>query len=98
MNGPGRPFLSNTIVEAGANGAPCIPRPLRRAIERLTEDPMAEPLLREELEEMKTTYADIDDIDDIDEADEADEKLTFSTEPPTTTPEQPADEPASSEA
>ncbi|MFT5198998.1 MAG: ATP-dependent Clp protease ATP-binding subunit ClpA [Planctomycetota bacterium] len=93
MNGPGRPFLSNTIVEAGANGAPCIPRPLRRAIERLTEDPMAEPLLREELEEMKTTYDDIDDID------EADEKLTFSTEPPTTTtPEQPADEPASSEA
>jgi ATP-dependent Clp protease ATP-binding subunit ClpC len=76
---------TSLLIDKGYN-ADYGARPLRRAIERLIEDPMAEQLLREELEEMKTIYADID---------EAGEKLTFSTEPPAT---KPVDEPASSEA
>ncbi len=51
---------------------------------------MAEQLLREEIEEMKTIYADID---------EDGEKLTFSTDPPVEKPaEKPNDEPANTEA
>ncbi|MDF1838025.1 MAG: AAA family ATPase, partial [Planctomycetota bacterium] len=76
---------TSLLIDKGYN-ADYGARPLRRAIERLIEDPMAEQLLREEIEEMKTIYADID---------EDGEKLTFSTEPPAT---KPADEPASTEA
>jgi ATP-dependent Clp protease ATP-binding subunit ClpC len=80
---------TSLLIDKGYN-ADYGARPLRRAIERLIEDPMAEQLLREELEEMKTIYADID---------EAGEKLTFSTEPPATNPaEKSTDEPASTEA
>ena len=80
---------TSLLIDKGYN-ADYGARPLRRAIERYIEDPMAELLLREELEEMKTVYADID---------EAGEKLTFTTEPLAEKPaEKPADEPASSEA
>ncbi|MCA9000865.1 MAG: ATP-dependent Clp protease ATP-binding subunit [Planctomycetes bacterium] len=79
------PAATNLLIDKGYN-ADYGARPLRRAIERLIEDPMAEQLLREEIEEMKTIYADLDD---------SGEALTFSTDPPTT---QPTEEPAGTEA
>ena len=75
---------TSLLIDKGYN-ADYGARPLRRAIERLIEDPMAELLLREEIGEGRTIYADINQTGD---------ELVFNTEPPT----QPAPEPAKSNA
>ncbi|HRV81681.1 MAG TPA: ATP-dependent Clp protease ATP-binding subunit, partial [Planctomycetota bacterium] len=79
------PAAMGLLIDKGYN-ADYGARPLRRAIERLIEDPMAEQLLREEISEGRTLYADLNETGDA---------LTFTTEPPAT---RAAEEPANSSA
>ena len=66
------PAAMGLLIDKGYN-ADYGARPLRRAIERLIEDPMAEHLLREELGDGITLYADLNESGDA---------LNFTTEPP----------------
>ena len=74
------PAARSLLIDKGYN-ADYGARPLRRAIERLIEDPMAELLLREDITDGRTIYGDLAESGD---------ELTFSTDPPATHPSEPA--------
>jgi ATP-dependent Clp protease ATP-binding subunit ClpC len=64
-------------------------RPLRRAIQRLIEDPLAEEFIRNKPDEGATIYVDVRELDEPHEKDKERKKqeLTFNVKPPEKTPE-----------
>jgi ATP-dependent Clp protease ATP-binding subunit ClpC len=67
-------------------------RPLRRAIQRLVEDPLAEEFIRNKPEEGATIYVDVKDVElkegeVLKEGEEKKQELTFTVKPPEKKPE-----------
>jgi ATP-dependent Clp protease ATP-binding subunit ClpC len=63
-------------------------RPLRRAIQRLIEDPLAEEFIRNKPEEGSTIYVDLKDVEgEVKEGEEPKKELTFTVKPPEKKPE-----------
>jgi ATP-dependent Clp protease ATP-binding subunit ClpC len=74
-------------------------RPLRRAIQRLIEDPLAEEFIRNKPEEGATIFVDVKELDEPHEKDKECKKqeLTFTVRPPEKKPEPPAEKPEKAE-
>ncbi len=73
-------------------------RPLRRAIQRLVEDPLAEEFIRNNPDEGSSIHIDVKDVElkdgeTLKEGEEKKQELTFKVTPPEKKEETPADEP-----